>query len=485
MRGINSDLILNDRHFKVHRINEYSAGEGWASYAVIDAHTNFAFCLMEYAGEKEVLDTAARKAEKLCKQNINGLPRIYDIIRESRSLFIVMEIVKGQTLRAYLTARKGPAQQDLSAMVEYARRICTILAQLQPAFVHRRLLPENIVMTGKRVALKDMGFLVMPAGFEREQLPYRAPEQLCRYNQIGIGCRTDIYTFGVIFGEMLTGWYAGPGTHASGEKNRCFPPAEPWEAIPGELKEIVVHCTQYQPVHRPGKIEEVERRLSQWLLFRRGELIQSFPGHKDDSRPEQHDDMDGFSIRLPRLKRILQKTGFLLPAAGCVVCVLVLLQSALTGKPADFAQTVKLADTLQTVVAKDAEEERRAALAHISARHQAAGVLLSAYSHAIVQSSPERTAQNFRDIQHKTTALLQDACAAGTYDHEARKVAALQIDMLELLESSAGIFADYIEGKRKITANVDWVDEANIRYRRSCEVYGQIGGELEKMKLQP
>lgn len=277
MRSANTDLVVNGKRYIILKVNRFNATEGWASYQVFDAQTKFKFHILEFLGNDAILETARRNLEKLARLRIQGIPLVYDCCLAKGKLFVVTDSIKGYTLREYLVTRNGPARDDLVAMVEYGRRLCAILSRFHPNFVHRGLQPENIVVTGNRVVLTDLGFAFMPRGFESEKLLYRAPEQRLANCGEHIGCWTDIYGFGVVFAEMLTGecfslpdYDAGNGFLRWGQSIK---PKDGWHEIPGELKDIVLHCIQELPSYRPKNIEDVKSKLSEWLLFRAGERM--------------------------------------------------------------------------------------------------------------------------------------------------------------------------------------------------------------------
>ena len=237
MRFAGTELIINQRHYFINKVERCSSTEGWASYQVSDMRTHLQFRITEIAGTRAMLALARQKAKRLAELRLYGLPLIYDTSLSGESLLVVTDSIQGYTLKEYLSYRGGPASRDLVLMVEYGRRLCGILSRLHPAFIHRALTPESILISENRVQLTDLGFSFLPAGIEREDHPYRAPEQRVK-SSAEIGCWTDVYGFGIILSEMLTGERSHPIDPGLGKRVGWEKHLIDWQDIPGELKEI-------------------------------------------------------------------------------------------------------------------------------------------------------------------------------------------------------------------------------------------------------
>jgi tetratricopeptide (TPR) repeat protein len=180
--------------------------------------------------------------------------------------FIATEFVEGETLATLL--KRGPLATR--AAVEFGRQIINALAAAHAAgVVHRDLKPANIMVRGDgTVKLVDFGLAHLISGSESSLTDtrvgqilgtpaYMAPEQ-----QAGqpVDARTDIYAFGCVLHEMLSG-----GQPAAGRlplRSRA-------------LERVVNGCLQTDPSQRWQLAAEVERELStaaarlrrrQWLL---------------------------------------------------------------------------------------------------------------------------------------------------------------------------------------------------------------------------
>jgi len=136
------------------------------------------------------------------------LVRVYDLGQDGEHTFLTMELVEGETLRDRI--RRGTL--DVEELVRMADPILDGLGALHAAgVVHRDLKPANILLTASgAVKLADFGLARRWDGGEKVTrsealvgtLEYVAPEQALGKQLDG---RADLYAFGVLLFEMLTG----------------------------------------------------------------------------------------------------------------------------------------------------------------------------------------------------------------------------------------------------------------------------------------
>ncbi|HEY0962460.1 MAG TPA: bifunctional protein-serine/threonine kinase/phosphatase [Pseudomonadales bacterium] len=140
-----------------------------------------------------------------------GIMKIHDAVPDSKFLYHICEYVEGTTLRQWMYDNPRP---DLAQVRELAKQIAASLRVLQRlGMLHRDLKPDNIMLTRNGdVKLIDFG-TVQVSGLQdihsplREDIPvgtadYMAPEYLL--GERG-EYRSDIFSFGVIVYELLTG----------------------------------------------------------------------------------------------------------------------------------------------------------------------------------------------------------------------------------------------------------------------------------------
>lgn len=151
------------------------------------------------------------EAELLAGLSHPGLPRVVDHFEQDGKAYLVMEFVPGSSLLA-LAHREG-LPFPLLRVLDWAQQICEVLEYLhsRPSpIIFRDLKPANVMLTPEgRIKLVDFGIArLFKPGKERDTqafgtLGYSAPEQ---YGQSQTDPRSDIYSFGVLLHQLLTGY---------------------------------------------------------------------------------------------------------------------------------------------------------------------------------------------------------------------------------------------------------------------------------------
>jgi hypothetical protein len=202
-----------------------------------------------------------REARALAALNHPNIVAVYDVGNESGVFYIVGELVDGEPLRG---ARLG-----LRKTIEIAVQIANGLAAAHDAgVVHRDLKPDNILLSRDgRPKILDFGLAKLhtahtPAAAETETLTvrtepgvvmgtvgYMSPEQI---RSLPTDQRSDIFSFGVILHELLTGVRAFQGETAVDTMQailRQDPPELP-DTVPPGVRQIVQHCLEKDPANR-------------------------------------------------------------------------------------------------------------------------------------------------------------------------------------------------------------------------------------------
>jgi serine/threonine protein kinase/tetratricopeptide (TPR) repeat protein len=205
----------------------------------------------------------ARSASALNHPNI---VTVYDIDQSDGIDFIAMEYVEGKTLDG-LIGRKG---MKLNEALKYAVQIADALAKAHAAgIVHRDLKPGNVMVTADgRVKVLDFGLAKLmetaPVGPEDTTLTerqstelgvivgtasYMSPEQA---EGKKVDARSDIFSFGSVLYEMLTGRRAFRRDSQAltlAAVLHLEPPPLPAET-PQELDRVVARCLRKDPARR-------------------------------------------------------------------------------------------------------------------------------------------------------------------------------------------------------------------------------------------
>ncbi len=206
-----------------------------------------------------------REARAASALNHPNIITIHEISTEGDTHFIATEYIEGETLRAHLRSPLANQAASCKTALEIAIQIASALAAAHTAgIIHRDIKPENVMirpdglvkildfgiakLTGLRIS--DFGMRIEEAETVRPStLPgvivgtanYMAPEQAQGKT---VDARNDIFSFGIVFYEMLTGRRPFAGETAlesisSMLKDEPPPMRQMLSAVPSEIERIV------------------------------------------------------------------------------------------------------------------------------------------------------------------------------------------------------------------------------------------------------
>ncbi|HEY6571971.1 MAG TPA: protein kinase, partial [Candidatus Eisenbacteria bacterium] len=214
-----------------------------------------------------------REALTLSQLSHPGINTVFDVVFDAETEFLVLELVRGETLQSRL--RRGPVPEADAR--DWGAQIADALAAAHDHdVVHRDLKPANVMIGPEgRVKLLDFGLALRCAGAysshettddaERHlvvgTLAYMSPEQMLGRP---VDSRSDLYSLGVILFEMASGrrpFEAAPATALINDVLNT-PPTIPasWPAS-GELSRLVLALLEKEPARRPASAREVAAAL--------------------------------------------------------------------------------------------------------------------------------------------------------------------------------------------------------------------------------
>src|SRR5258708_24617546 len=184
-----------------------------------------------------------------------------------------MDFVEGQDLRQLLLERgKFPAEQAAQVMLQIWRALEAAQAE---GVIHRDLKPQNVMLSPDgRVYVMDFGIArsaYLPGMTQTGALigtpEYMSPEQ-ARGEKLTE--RSDLFSLGVIFYELLTGKSPYPadaplGTLWKRLQEKARPPAEIDATVPKPLSDVVTNALEIEPDKRLASAREMADRLELWL----------------------------------------------------------------------------------------------------------------------------------------------------------------------------------------------------------------------------
>ena len=198
--------------------------------------------------ENQVRQRLLREARAVAKLDHPNICAIYEISETAEYSFIVMQYIEGETLAEIL------AQKSLSIekSIDLAIQIADALAEAHSRqIIHRDIKPSNIAVNDKgQVKVLDFGLAkfietetteepakkLSSSGAIMGTVPFMSPEQLCGKP---LDARTDIFSFGAVFYEMLGG--ISPFQHDSNAEaiSAILNDDPDWTIIPPQLRPIL------------------------------------------------------------------------------------------------------------------------------------------------------------------------------------------------------------------------------------------------------
>ena len=163
----------------------------------------------EFTTDEEFINRFAAEAKSVASLSHPNIVAVYDVGHEGDLYYIVMELIKGKTLKEIIVEEKGPLPWKWS--VNIAIQIASALEVAHKnKIIHRDIKPHNIIITEDGIAkvtdfgiAKSVSNATMTAfGTTIGSVHYFSPE----HAKGGLtDCKSDLYSLGVVMYEMLTG----------------------------------------------------------------------------------------------------------------------------------------------------------------------------------------------------------------------------------------------------------------------------------------
>ena len=230
------------------------------------------------AGDSTAKTRFKREAKLLASLNHPNIAAIHEIIESDESGgYLVLEYIAGETLAARIAREPLTLEQALSIGCQVAEAVS---AAHHKGVVHRDLKPANIKITpGGAVKVLDFGLAKASARDDEEQSTtttqaghvigtpaYMSPEQA---RGGSVDARTDIWSFGCVMYEMLTGKPPFQGETASDTVANILRTEPDWQALPestpANIRVLLRRCLEQDPAHRLHDVADARIEMNETL----------------------------------------------------------------------------------------------------------------------------------------------------------------------------------------------------------------------------
>ena len=230
----------------------------------------------QYARDEEFVRRFRTEARLAASLNHRNIMTVYDFDQaDDGSLFIVMEYVEGKNLKEVI--QQGPVRVETA--VRLGIQIAEGLGAAHRAgVIHRDIKPENIMVTGNGDAIKLMDFGIARlrdtgetrltrSGVIMGTPAYMSPEQAEGAEGADpVTEKTDIYAFGIVLYEMLSGSVPFRASTPGGVlvkhlQEMPLPLRKRREELPLALELLVAKALEKKPEQRQESMDEVARGL--------------------------------------------------------------------------------------------------------------------------------------------------------------------------------------------------------------------------------
>ncbi|MFI9505529.1 Stk1 family PASTA domain-containing Ser/Thr kinase [Nocardia sp. NPDC052566] len=223
----------------------------------------------KFSGDPQFLSRFEFEARAVAKLKHPSLVAVYDQGVDGEYPFLIMELVEGGTLRELLRERGPMPPHAVRAVAEPV--LAAIGVAHHAGLIHRDIKPENVLISDAgEVKIADFGLVRAVAAANTTSASvilgtaaYLSPEQVTTGTA---DARSDVYAFGVLIFELLTGRVPFTGDNSLSVayqriENDVPSPSQFIAGVPPEFDDLVARATAREPSHRFADATEMAAAL--------------------------------------------------------------------------------------------------------------------------------------------------------------------------------------------------------------------------------
>lgn len=267
---IQKGQVISDRYEIIRSIGEGGMANVYlANDIILDRKVAIKVLRGDLANDEKFVRRFQREALSASSLSHPNIVEMYDVGEDNGTYFIVMEYVEGRTLKQLLKKRGA---LTLSEAIDIMLQLTDGIAHAHDSYIiHRDLKPQNIMIKEDGlIKITDFGIAMALNSTQLTQtnsvmgsVHYLPPEQA---SGKGASVRSDIYSMGILFYELLTGTLPFKGDNAVEIALKHMRDPLPSvksinPAVPQSIENIIMKSTAKNPKNRYESVKEMHADL--------------------------------------------------------------------------------------------------------------------------------------------------------------------------------------------------------------------------------
>ncbi len=269
---------INDRYEIVKSIGEGGMANVYLAYdTILERNVAVKVLRGDLADDEKFVRRFQREALSASSLSHPNIVEMYDVGEDNGSFYIVMEYIDGKTLKQ-LVKRRGHLTVDEA--IDVMLQLTDGLSHAHDSYIiHRDIKPQNIMILEDGMAkITDFGIAMAINASELTQtnsvmgsVHYLPPEQAAGK---GSTIKSDIYSLGILFYEMLAGTMPFRGETAVEIALKHIKDPMPSirkvnQKVPQSVENIILKCTAKNPKNRYNNVRELHDDIASALSLDR------------------------------------------------------------------------------------------------------------------------------------------------------------------------------------------------------------------------
>jgi eukaryotic-like serine/threonine-protein kinase len=282
-------IVLGNRYELLEKIGEGGMSEVFkARCNKLNRFVAVKILKKEFCNNPDIVEKFKGEATAIATLSDNNIVNILDVGTQDNINYIVMEYVKGKTLKDII---KQVGKMNYETAISVAMQIARALdCAHRNNIIHRDVKPQNILVTEDGIMkVTDFGIAksatsetITNTSTIMGSAHYLSPEQA---KGSFIDCRTDLYSLGVVLYEMVTGTLPFQADTAvtialKHLQEEVVPPKNINSKVPDSLNQLILKAMEKEPIRRYQTAKEMIADLQK---------IKDDPNAKIDTKEEDND----------------------------------------------------------------------------------------------------------------------------------------------------------------------------------------------------